>query len=99
MDKRLELTEEQRKLAKKFDTLCSEMNRAGIGFINQTESLYLVNLNNVEKWIDPLDANPEGDENELDKLVDITEMKECKIKFFYITEALDFYMGIRYKKK
>ena len=98
MDKRLKLTVEQKELAEKFNDLCLEMNKKGIGFIASDYNIFLLNTNDVEKTIEPdemvLDDEDENDE----ELVDITELYCSKLKSFYSGMFFDDYFGIRQRK-
>lgn len=101
MDKRLELTERQSELAKKFNELCEEMKREGIGFINDAYNgdILLLNLNHVDDWIDVDEMNLEDDENwEDEQLADMEEMFLTHINFFHSTGTPDGFIGIRFKK-
>ena len=98
MDKRLQLTEKQKELATKFDLLCEEMKREGIGFIGNVDDVLLINLNHVEDWVDPDEMLWKDDEGYEEELVDFEEMYLSHINFFYTSGCLDDNMGIRYKK-
>jgi hypothetical protein len=99
MDKRLELTSEQKELAKKFNELCAEMKRAGIGFINDAFNgdVLLLNINNVEDIVDvgEIDPKDEGDKDEV--LADMEEMFLTAINFSYSTGVPDSFVGVRFK--
>lgn len=100
MDKRLELTKEQKELAKKFNELCEEMNRADIGFIHNGEGLLLINLNHVEKWV-PTDEMIFDVENNIlnydEEFVDFDEFPWCDIELFYTATLCEDNIAIRYK--
>ena len=101
MDKRLKLTEEQKKLALKFNELCEEMKREGIGFINDAFNgdVLLLNTANVEECVDVDEINLEDDENYQDEqLADMEEMFLTHINFCFSTGAPDSFIGIRFKK-
>lgn len=97
MDKRLELTEEQRELAKKFNELCEEMKRAGIGFLDYAYNgdVLLLNITNVEEVVDVGEISPEDDKDEV--LADMEEMFLTAINFSYLTGVPDSFVGVRFK--
>jgi hypothetical protein len=97
MDKRLELTKEQRELAEKFNELCGEMKSAGIGFINDAFNgdVLLLNINNVEDIVDVGEIDPENDKDEI--LADMEEMFLANINFEFATGVPDSFVGVRFK--
>lgn len=95
MDKRLELTEAQWRLVHRFNDLCREMKRNGIGFVNQPGSIHLINLNHVDDYVFPEEMNPEDDIDE--ELVDFEDMTPCDMDIFYASADVDDNMGIRFK--
>lgn len=101
MDERLKLTRTQKELAQKFNELCEEMSRAGIGFISQGEDVLLINLQYVDDWVDvdEMIYNMEkGDDVYDEQLADFEEMTLCNINYFYTAGILDDNMGLRFKK-
>ena len=98
MDERLELTKEQNALADKFNELCEQMNRAGIGFIVNGEDLYLINTQKVEKWVptEEMVSNVENNTDLDEELIDFNDMFWCDIEFFYYSYWEDN-VGIRFK--
>ena len=101
MDERLKLTERQRELADKFNLLCREMKAENIGFIKNDTDLLLINLKNVEDWVDAdemvydVENNIESHDEEL---VSFEEMFLSHLVFFYTSGVWDDNMGIRFKK-
>lgn len=95
MDKRLELTEAQWRLAHRFNELCREMKKNGIGFVNKPGSIYFINLKNVEDYVFPEEIIPEDDIDE--ELVDLEHMTPCDMDIFYASADCDDVMGIRFK--
>ena len=98
MDKRLELTKEQKELTKKFNELCEEMSRSGIGLVLHGDDVSFINLEKVDDWVAVEDmATDDYDEEVEEELVDIEEMPLSGIKFFYETGCPDDFVGIRFK--
>lgn len=97
MDERLELTAAQKELAKKFNELCEEMRKNGIGFVNQSGEVYLINTEHVDKWIWPEEMELDTEEVQDEQLADFEEMAHSEMSFFYVAGCCDDNMGIRFK--
>lgn len=97
MDERLELTSEQRELVKKFNDLCEEMKRAGIGAISDVYNgdVVLLNITHVEDIVDVGKISPEDDKDEV--LADIKEMFLANINIDFATGDPDSFVGVRFK--
>ena len=70
LDKRLELTEEQKDIVKRYSEICKEMRDANIKAIYRVDELYLINGNNVKElnFIDYIDDEGEVIETDFDEL-------------------------------
>lgn len=98
MDERLQLTSKQLELVQKFNELCREMTESGIGFINQSGDVLVINKNHVEDWVWPEEMLEDTECKYDDELVDFDDMTLSQMQFFYIAGCLDDNMGIRFKK-
>ena len=97
VDERLKLTDAQMLLTEKFCELCSEMNRSGIGFINQSGKVYLINLKHVDELINPNEMELECEEVPDEQLVFYGDMADSNMKFIHTVSVWDHGIGIRFK--
>lgn len=93
------LTESQEKLANRFDELCEEMKRAGIGFVYNYGYVLLMNMEHVKEFVSVHDMDPESEIYIDEELIEFDDMRKTHVDFScigYVYEDEEV-VGVRYK--